>query len=460
MKIFVNFTVLILVYLYLMRLTLKYSKILIPIFASVVLLNIATYTLADVASVEKEIAIIDSSIEARKVAISAETAKAETESQELKKNLKSTEKRLDRHQQKVERAEERLKFVNGNIRELDVWFQGLGAIEQGLNNSTYQAKKTALSADYSTAQKDLQALQREKNEMETQIKESNSQIAILDKKTQNGSAQINNDVQIKSLLAKKKQKEIELASLLKSTQKVIVKANDAAPVGPVYKSYVYAISGKKTGEVEKTLKLKQWVESYQAKYIEANWNDLTAKSSSASGSMIGFLAQMEQEFNKIPSDSKIIIIGYGLGGGAAVLAATEVAAKMNRDIEFLVTIDPMGLGDSRMNAVYQTEGYCQGIISPEQYVSCLSKAKKRVITANVKNFYNRWQRESSVPIDAKDRMVVDKKEYVLATGKFLVASKATSTNQKRIYYGDKSAHDLILSDAATDLPKVLVPYLR
>ena len=87
-------------------------------------------------------------------------------------------------------------------------------------------------------------------------------------------------------------------------------------------------------------------------------------------------------------------------------------------------------------------------------------SKKRIITSNVKSFYNRWQRESSIPIDAKDRMMVNKQEHVLATGKFLVASKNTTVNQKRIYYGDKAAHDLILSDAAAELPKVLVPFLR
>lgn len=424
-----------------------------------ILLLTASYSSANVATIEKEIASIDASISARKQQLSSDSAKAELESQELKKNLRATEKKLERHQQKLERAEERLKFVNENIRELDVWFNGLGAIEQGLNGSTYQTKKSALSADHSTAQADVKALHLEKSDMEASISGSKSQIEILDKKVQSSSATVNADAEIKALLNRKKQKEAELAALQKSSQKTV--AAEVPPVGPVYNSYVYAISGKKTGEVEKALKLKQWVESYQAKYIEANWNDLTASSPSSSGSMIGFLSQMEKEFQKIPKDSKIILIGYGLGGGAAVLAATEVAAKLNREIELLVTLDPMGLGDSRMNAVYQTEAYCQGKISPEQYVSCLSKAKKRTISPNVKSFYNRWQRESSMPIDAKDRMTVNKQEYVLATGKFLIANKKiTTVNQKRVYYGDKGAHELILSDAAAELPKALVPYLR
>jgi len=452
----VNFTTLILARLFLKRFILKYSKFLTVILAGFIVM-VSANSWADVASVQKDLASIENSISKRKSILSSESAKAETESQSLKKSLRSTEKRLDRHQQKLERAEERLKFVNENLRELNAWYKGLGAIEQGLNGSTYQTKKTALDADHSTAESDLRDLKKEKTEMELSIKESNAQISVLDKKVQSSSTLINSDPQIKSLLIKKKQKESEFASLL-SSQKAASKK--VVPQGPVYKSYVYVISGKKSGEVEKTLKLKQWVESYQAKYIEANWNDLTAKSSSTSGSMLGLLSQMEKEFQNIPKDSKIILIGYGLGGGAAVLVATEVAAKINRDIDLLVTLDPMGVGESRMNAVYQTEAYCQGRISPEQYISCLSNAKKRVITGNVKSFYNRWQRESSFPIDAKDRMTVNKVEYVLATGKFLVANKSTEQNQKRVYYADKGAHELILSDAASELPKLLVPYLR
>src|SRR5690606_18543723 len=135
-------------------------------------------SIANIAAVEKEISTIEASIAARKQQISSDSAKADIESQELKKNLRATEKKLERHQQKVERAEERLKFVNENIRELDVWFNGLGAIEQGLNGSTYQTKKSALSADHSTAQADVKALLLEKSEMEALITESKSQIEI------------------------------------------------------------------------------------------------------------------------------------------------------------------------------------------------------------------------------------------------------------------------------------------
>lgn len=410
---------------------------------------------SDVSSVGKQLAAIEKKISARKSQLSATSGEAASELQEIQKNLRSAEKRLGRHQKKVERADERFNFVNGNIRELDSWYEGLGAIEKGLNGSTYETKKATLSSDRTAAQTELRSLETEKRDMEKMIHESNIKIAELKASVRAGSSAINSDSQIKSLLTQKRKKLSELAKLKASTQRVTAVSNE-----PVYKSYVYIVSGKKGGPLEKTLKLKKWVESYQAKYIEANWNDLSAKSSASSGSMIKFLSQMEQEFSKIPKSSKVIIIGYGLGGGAAILAATEVASKKNRQIEFLITIDPIGAGDSRMNAVYHTEAYCQSKITQEQYITCLANGKKRVISKNVKRFYNRWQRESSLPIDAKDRMVVNKKIYVLATGKFQIASQLTKTNQKRIYYGDKSAHELILSDAAAELPKILVPHLR
>jgi hypothetical protein len=424
------------------------------------------FVFSDISSVENELAAIEKQIAARKSQLASASKQSQAELDGVQKNLRSAEKRLVRHETKVERAEERLTFVNGNIKELDTWYEDLSAIEKGLNGSTYETKKATLSADRRAAKEELKSLESEKLEMEKSIQESQVQEAKLAASIKSSTSSINSDSQIKSFLNKQKQKQAELASLLKaaSQQAKIVsqKAEIAAAKSkaPAFKTYVYVVSGKKGGSLEKTLKLKKWVESYQAKYIEANWNDLTAQSSVASGSMINFLSQMEQDLSSIPKASKVIIIGYGLGGGAAILAATEVAAKINRQVDYLITIDPMGIGDSRMNAVYLTEAYCQGRISPEQYASCLSKAEKRLITPNVKNFYNRWQRESSLPIDAKDRMTVNKQEYVLATGKFKLASQETEANQKRVYYGDKSAHELILSDAAAELPKILVPLLR
>ncbi len=407
---------------------------------------------ADVASVQKEIDEIDSAISARKAQLAGKNASLQVELDNIEKEQKNNEKRLDRHDRKIARSQERYDFVESNIKELDTWYKGLGAIDQGLNSGTYETKKSALNVDKKTSQTELNDLQAEKRKMEADIAANNEKIASLKSKLSSSTKTISTDKQIQALLKKRQSKVDELVALKKSSKPVYV--------GKTYHAYIYVISGNKTGEVEKALKLKKWVESYQAKYVESNWNDLTAKSSPTNGSMLNFLSQMDKELNQIPEDSKVILIGYGLGGGAAVLAATEVAKKKNRDIDFLVTIDPMGLGDSRLTAVYKTDAVCQSKISMDQYLNCLSKGKKRVITRNVKSFYNRWQRESGIPVDAKDRVKVGKQEHALSTGKFLIESTSTESNQQRVYYDDKDAHQLLLNDAAEELPKILVEYLR
>ncbi len=412
---------------------------------------------SDVATLEKEIADLDRAILARKKLLDSENANTIQELETLEKDLVVQERKLERHNLRIERAEERLTFVDNSVRELNTWYESLGAIDKGLNSSTFEAKMSAHKADQNAVRSELRDLDNEKKPIELEIANNKTQTTALKTKVKT-----TNDAKLAELVKQKESKLIALGKL--KTQQNSTPKQAQAPVKslePAHKAYVYAISGKNTGEVEKSLKLRNWVETYQAKYIEANWNDLTASDSTASGSMIKFLSQMEQEFSKIPDSSNVILIGYGIGGGAAILAATEVANKMNRRIDFLVTIDPMGMGDSRLNAVYKTEAFCQGRISQEQYLECLSKGQKREITSNVKNFYNRWQREANIPIDAKDRMVIGNREHVLSTGRFLIANPATSDNQKRMYYEmDKKAHELILVDAAAELPKLLVEYLR
>lgn len=412
----------------------------------------SSVVVADVASLQKEIDEIDNSISVRKAQLAGKNASLQVELDALEKEQKNNEKRLERHDRKISRAQERFDFVDGNINELDKWYKSLGAIDQGLNSATYETKKNALSVDKNTSKTELNELQAEKRKMEADSASNNDNISKLKTKLSSSTKTINSDKQIQALLKKKQAKVGELEALKKSSK--------PAFSGKTYHAYVYVISGNKTGEVEKALKLKKWVESYQAKYVESNWNDFTAKNSPTSGSILNFLNQMDQELNLIPEDSKVILIGYGLGGGAAVLAATEVAKKKNRDIDFLVTIDPMGPGDSRLTAVYRTDAVCQSKISMDQYLNCLKHGKKRVITKNVKSFYNRWQRESGIPVDAKDRVKVGNQDHALATGKFLIESSSTESNQQRIYYNDKDAHQLLLNDAAEELPKILVEYLR
>jgi len=435
------------------------SFILSLFLVSFAVVSLANKSLAsDVATFEKELADLDRAIAARKKSLDSESAAALQELDNLEKERVANERKLDRHELRIQRTEERLTFVDSSIKELGAWYSGLSAIDKGLNNSSYEAKMSAHKADQNAVRVELRDLENEKKQILTDIENNKTQSAALKAKVNTAK-----DATLADLVKKKEEKSVALGKLKtqQQSQSVQQKAPPQKPAEPVFKAYVYAISGKSSGEVERSLRLRKWVESYQAKYIEANWNDINASDNPASGSMLKFLSQIEVELSNIPESSNVILIGYGIGGGAAILAATEVANKLNRRIDFLITIDPMGMGDSRMNAVYKTEAFCLGRISPEQYLDCLSKGQKREITANVKNFYNRWQREATMPIDAKDRMTVGNREYALSTGRFLIASPATTDNQKRMYYGiDKKAHELILTDAAAELPKLLVEHLR
>ncbi len=418
-------------------------------------LLLSTHLFANTENIEKEIQQIDSKIAARKSSLDKQNSALQTELDEAEKAVGNSERRMDRHDKRIERAQERFSFVQASIKELDTWFNGLGVIDQGLNSSSYETRKNSLNVDLNTAQSELRNLENEKAKMDTELASSQAKVASLKSRLSNAATLVDSDRQIRELSQQRAQKLLELNKL----KTAIVTKQSATPVEPVYKAYVYAISSHKGAEIEKTLKLKEWVESYGAKYIQANWNGISSKSQ-VGGSMIQLLGEFDEELKKIPQSSNIILIGYGMGGGAAILAATEVAQKQGRDIEYLITLDPMGIGETRMNAVYSTEAYCQAKISPEQYLNCLSAGKKRLITANVKHFYNRWQREGSLPIDAKDRMTIGKSDFPLATGKFKIESDKTKVNQMRVYYDDKNSHDLVLIDAAAELPKVLLPHLR
>lgn len=236
-------------------------------------------------------------------------------------------------------------------------------------------------------------------------------------------------------------------------------------------AYVFVISGDDES-IEQYLELKDWVESYGAVYIQGRWDGLypSKKGRAKAGTKL-FLAQIETEFKKIPKKSNVILIGHGQGGGAAISAATQVAKKLGRRIDYLVALDPLGQGNLRANIVYQVKG--DGCIAPDggtlsnkAYLNCLAESSKRVITSNVKNFYNRWQKESTGLGDvARIIEVEDVAGRAVAsrssTGKFSIASAGTKTDQKRVYYGgNEDAHLELLEDVSAILPNLLVRYIR
>lgn len=240
----------------------------------------------------------------------------------------------------------------------------------------------------------------------------------------------------------------------------------AAGISPGNKAYVFAISGEVSPEIEGTLNLKSWVESYGAKYYQAHWNGF---SNSQRQDTEQFRREFAEHLRAIPPAARIVIIGHGRGGGAAIEAATDVAYIMGRSIDFLAVLDPVGNGDLRANIVYQSHG-CHSPDSGDKlslnaYIDCISNAAKRSITSNVKHFYNRWQKEGFGPADyARSYPVMDAqghfREASSATGRFALADNIQADQKRLFFNNDKDAHMTLLEQESKNLPNLLVKHLR
>lgn len=271
-------------------------------------------------------------------------------------------------------------------------------------------------------------------------------------------------------IAKAKQAEEEATeqSVTQAVSEPESNPAETAATGKKRPAYVFVISGEQEPDIEKSLKLKEWVESYGAQYIQAKWNGFDAAGNNAGTDH--FKEQFLSKLQAIENDAKIILIGHGRGGGAAIEAATEVAFNASRTIEFLAVIDPIGDENLRANIVYDTKVKCtkpnpEDEITNTEYVSCLRESKKRLITANVKHFYNRWQKDGKGPEDFYRRIkaINDNGENIViptATGRFATA-ETIQEDQKRVYLGNsEEAHKKLLAEEARNLPRLLVKHLR
>ena len=170
--------------------------LLLVLFAMTSLVN--TSFAADVAGLEKELADLDRAILARKKQLDDENAAALQGLVAQERELAAHERKLERHEPRIERAQERLTFVDNSINELSSWYSSLGAIDKGLNNSTYETKMSSYKADQNTARVELRNLDSEKKQILDDIENSKTQIATLKAKTQN-----TNDTRLASLLKQK-----------------------------------------------------------------------------------------------------------------------------------------------------------------------------------------------------------------------------------------------------------------
>lgn len=381
--------------------------------------------------------------ESKVVAYQVKMAKVESEGNRVKKELEKAEFELLRSRSKSQR------FQVDDHPELVVLRRKMDALAIALEKSRAKADRANDGLRIAIAKKSADRLTAQQNSSASKIK------TPLASKTKTKTKS-----QIKPQPVQSKP---GLTGSSKSEQQ-----NADVPDPP---AYVFVISGD--GEpIENKLELKSWVESYGAVYIQGRWNNLyPLKHGNVNVGQKLFLRQISAAFKKVPKQSNVILIGHGQGGGAAISAATQVASKMGRRIDYLIALDPMGEGNLRANIVYKVKaGGCSApsgdTATNKAYLKCLADSSKRVITANVKNFYNRWQKETGNLGDLA--RVVEVQDEVgrsismrSSTGKFSIANAGTKTDQKRVFYwGSADAHQELLEEASAILPNLLVRYIH
>lgn len=409
------------------------------------------------------------------------------EIQRIQNAIRLLEKDIQLTQRDTQRSTDYYNSLNPFKRQLESEAHETKITQNQQRTSRLQAEKIKLETELQAIQIESEAAQQQLLTLEAQQKGSSFDLdprlqSILVQRETQASLIISLRKQLKrnrALITKTKASRQELANHIKLansapapaaiTPKKAQRPVEKQPAKPEFASYVFAVSGEYDQNIEETLQLKEWVESYEAKYIEANWNGFDSNGNPASTEL--FKKQFEKHIASIHQDANIILIGHGRGGGAAIEAATEVASKLNRTIEFLAVIDPIGDGNLRANIVYNNEqAQCTTPVNDDrivnaEYVACIKDAERREITSNIKHFYNRWQKDNQGPLDYQRRIAIvdttgENVDAPTATGRFNT-SASIEADQKRVFIGEgKDAHMSLLAQASRTLPKLLVKHLR
>ncbi len=409
--------------------------------------------------IERDLALTDSDIELIEREMGRDRQRYE--------NLNIIKKRLEEgefseRQQGFKRNIERLKAskipLNNEMEEARAKLETLRA---QLDSDKQELDDESLDKDPRVA-----TLLEKKRNLENSIKTSQNAIAALENRLEKDNLAFNR------LMAQYKSERggnlnLQAESSRNNTRN-LTQQNLSDKSKANFGSYVFVISGKQEPNIESILKLKKLVENYDAKYIEAKWNGFDGNTEQNNNE--AFKQAFREYIHQIPKQAKIILIGHGLGGGTAIDAATQVAYDENREIELLAVFDPVGKANLRANIVYNTNGNCfkpdpNNVAANTEYAACLRASKKRSITPNIKYFYNRWQKDAIGPDDSLRRILTlnpkgDKISVPTASGRFDTNS-STDSDQKRIFFnGDSSAHTLLLTSEAKNLPNLLVEHLR
>lgn len=469
---------------------------------------------ARIATLEKDIWSLDRQIlETRKI-VREERLAGRKQVFDARRELKMQEIEIERIQKNIALVDFDVDIVNRDISRDKQRFAELNVLKQSLEENEFRKrqadyqrqlalldeKKAPLLAELDNAQQRRTTLQEQVTGMESEVDDAtldkDNRLSALLQRRDRASTELNSlRSQLRSdrgKLAQLQEQYNALSAQFKREQAAAQQARAAAAAKPVataapkpapapvatatdvkldrtdYHSYVFVISGAQEPDIEQTLHLKNWVESYGAKYIQASWNGFN--NGNGPQSTAGFREAFRSYIRQIPKDAKLVLIGHGLGGGAAIEAATVVAFNEGRTIDFLAALDPIGDKNLRANIVYKTDGACSRPDNSDEmtnsdYVLCIKSAKKRLITSNIKQFYNRWQKDAQGPLDYQRQIPSLTSEGKVvkvptATGRFETADNINADQKRLFFAGAKDAHRLLLAEEAKQLPKLLVQHLR
>ena len=460
---------------------------------------------AKIRAIEKSIATLDRKTLGLRKRLRKERTGSRTEINKAKRDIKRQTNEIQRLQIAIRLIEKDILLTARDTQRSKEYYKSLNPFKRQLEAGTHKDKIKQNKRNTAQMRAEKATLTAESDAIKVERKAAEKQLLAIGKKQQNEDV----DPKLQSILDQQKRKTKSIAKLRKTVRKnksqllalkskrkhlldqinlansapapAAIRSNLQEPVSqqvasqtqPEFSSYVFAISGELASNIEDTLQLKSWVESYEATYIQAHWNGFEDNADNLSTDH--FKQQFEERLSAIHPDANIILIGHGRGGGAAIEAATEVASKLNRAIEFLAVIDPIGDSNLRANIVYNnTSSQCvtpksnsendDRIINTE-YAQCIKDAQRRKITSNIKHFYNRWQKDSEGPLDYHRQIaIIDNNGQNIsvptATGRFTTSS-AIESDQKRVFVGEgKDAHIALLAQASKALPKLLLKHLR
>ena len=469
---------------------------------------------ADLDASRSEQSVLENRLRSHDVRLEELRSSLRAERDQSYRSLHSAKRELTRKQFEVERLRQNLALIEQQITLIRTdtdrtieRYESLNPLKRSLEASTHAAKLQENAQRIGVLERDKQPLQEKLGLAEEKFAE----LKAIQASDADSLVAVDDDPQISNLLRQRAADNQKLSALRQrvSAQKALLAAAEqqkrqaprkrpaaqapatvaatAAPVSSQRRAipgaplvleppaagvaassttWVFAISGEGEDNIESVLKLKSWVESYGGHYVQARWNGFGASSREDTDQ---FRFEFAEKLRQIHPSARIVLIGHGRGGGAAIEAATDVAYTLGRQIDFLGVLDPVGEGNLRANIVYNTDD-CQspegrGGASIKAYLDCLTGAPRRTITSNVRFFYNRWQKEGRGPVDyaplyGLEDTAGETRDVPSATGRFALAGNIESDQKRMFFDNDANAHRTLLEEESRLLPNLLVKYLR